>query len=136
MTHPASVLNAALISAWSADLQLAALLGPSGISDRPARGAQPPYVVVARHEVRPRDTDVSPGWEHRVRLHAWAHDPNTAEALSIAERLILVAESVTLNGPELWLTHVAHQSTQSGIDPKSGRGRAIIEWRFMTEPQA
>lgn len=136
MAHPVSLLNAALITAWSADAELNQLIGANAIFESPGRGLEPPYVVVTRHDVRGRNTDASPGWDHRLRVTIWAGDPNTKEALAIAERLVSVAANLTLSGPQLWLTHVEHVSTQSGIEPRSGRGRAVVDWRFLTEPQA
>lgn len=136
MAHPASILQTALVSAWNADPVVVAALGGGSILELPRRDTVAPYVVIASHHVLARDTDLSPGWEHRMRVRVWGGGPNRAEVLTLADALVTATGLVTLSGPELWLTLVRHMRTDSDIEPKSGRARASIEWRLFTEPQA
>jgi len=63
MTHPITALQGALVVAWRADAGLTALVGANAIFDAPIKGRGTPYIVIARHDLVPRDSDAarSPG---------------------------------------------------------------------------
>lgn len=136
MTHPANVLQAALLSLWTADPGVTAALGTGEITELPGRAALPPYVVLVRHDVLAHDADLAPGWEHRVRAHIWGQGPNRAEVLVIADALIAATSNLVLQGPQLWLGLAQHVRTDCAIERKTGRAQAVLDWRFLTEPQA
>ena len=94
MTHPITLLQEALVAAWRAD---AALAVP--VFDAPPKGQAGSYVAIVRHDIRARDGDLAPGYEHRLLLHVWHDQPSRAAALEIAEKLVataLAAESAAL----------------------------------------
>ncbi|MBI4047894.1 MAG: DUF3168 domain-containing protein [Devosia nanyangense] len=134
MTHPIVSLQAALVTAFRADAALAALIGANAIFDAPPLGGAGSYVVVARHDMRPRDGDLMPGNEHRLVLHVWHADPSRKGALAIAERLAAVAFEADLDDAELTVTHRRHEGTETAIDKDTGKARAALALRFHTEP--
>jgi hypothetical protein len=131
MTHPILQLQAMLVGALNADDELIELIGEDAVFDAPPKGRKPPYLVVARHDVRPRDGDAAPGHEHRVVLHAWAAEASRKAALAIAEPAIAVATG-PLSG-DLLVTHRVHERTETLIDQGTGFARAAVTLRYLTE---
>lgn len=134
MTHPILALQATLIPALKADAALTALIGANAVFDAPPRDQHPPYVVMARHDLLPRDGDLAPGHEHRVLIHVWAREPSRKAALTIAERVLAVALSAALDGPDLRVTHRRHERTDTAIDLDTGFARAAVVLRMLSEP--
>ncbi len=128
MTHPIVALQSALVAALKDDPDLAGV----GVFDAPGRGAAAPYLVVARHDLLPRDADIAPGFEHRVAVHCWAADPSRKAALALAERVVAVAEGLTASG--VLVTHRMHERTDTAIDLETGQARAGVALRFFSEP--
>ena len=128
MSHPIVALQSALVSALKADAGLTGV----GVFDAPVRGALAPYLVVARHDLLPRDGDLAPGFEHRVALHCWAADPSRRAALALAERVVAVGDGLTAAGVRV--THRAHERTDTAIDLETGQARAAVALRFFSEP--
>lgn len=132
MTHPILALQATLVAALAEDAALSATVGEEAVFDGPPKGRRPPYVVVARHDLLPRDGDETPGNEHRVLVHAWSAEASRKAVLAIADRVIAVAMSANLDD-ELMVTHRRHERTETAIDTGSGFARATIALRFFTE---
>ncbi|MEP7240425.1 MAG: DUF3168 domain-containing protein [Devosia sp.] len=132
MTHPIVTLQGMLVAAWRADTALAAL---APVFDAPPQATESPYVVIARHDVLPRDGDETPGHEHRIVLHAWAGEASRKSALAIAERLVAVALTTDLEGDVL-VTLRRHDRTETNIDRASGKARAAVTLTMFTEPTA
>jgi len=130
MSHPILELQSMLMAAPTADEALGALLG-SDIFDAPPKGRRPPYLVVAKHDIVPRDGDLTPGFEHRVVLHAWAAEASRKAVLAIVERVVGLALG-GLSGP-LTVTLARHVRTETAIDTGTGFARAVVELRFHTE---
>jgi len=128
MTHPIVALQAALVAALKDDPGLAGV----GVFDAPGRGAVAPYLVVARHDLLPRDGDEAPGFEHRVAVHCWAADPSRKAALALAERVVAVAEGLAASGVRV--THRSHERTDTAVDLETGQARAAVALRFYSEP--
>ena len=128
MSHPIVALQSALVSALKADAGLTGV----GVFDAPVRGALAPYLVVARHDLLPRDGDLAPGFEHRVALHCWAAEPSRRAALALAERVVAVGDGLTAAGVRV--THRAHERTDTAIDLETGQARAAVALRFFSEP--
>ncbi|MDC9823824.1 DUF3168 domain-containing protein [Devosia sp. ZB163] len=122
MTHPIIELQSALVANLRGDPGLAGV----GIFDAPPQAASPPYVAIARHDLLPRDGDVT--------LHVWAGQPSRKAALAIAERVVAVAEALTAVG--LAVTHIQHERTDTAIDGETGQARAAVAVRFFSEPVA
>jgi hypothetical protein len=127
MTHPIMLLQESLVAAWRAD---AALAVP--VFDAPPKGQAGSYVAIVRHDIRARDGDLAPGYEHRLLLHVWHDQPSRAAALEIAETLVATAlaaecETLTVNFSQ-------HAGTDTVIDTKTGRARAAVTLRFFTDP--
>jgi len=116
------------VAALKADAGLSGV----GVFDAPGKGAVAPYLVVARHDLLPRDGDLAPGFEHRVAVHCWAADPSRKAALALAERVVVVAGALTATG--LLVTHRVHERTDTAIDLDTGQARAVVGLRFFTEP--
>lgn len=133
MTHPIVALQTALVLALRADSALNELVG-SAVHDAPPVGTEAPYVAISRHDVVPRDGDLTPGNEHRVLLAIWSDQPSRRAALEIAERVLAVAQSFT--AADIAITHRRHERTDSAIDLDTGRARAALAFRFHTEPAA
>jgi hypothetical protein len=127
MTHPITLLQEALVAAWRADTTLVV-----PVFDAPPRGQAGSYVAIMRHDIRPRDGDLTPGHEHRLLLHVWHEQPSRAAALEIAE--MLVATALTAESTALAVTFRQHAGTDTSIDAKTGRARAAVTLRFFTEP--
>ena len=128
MTHPIVSLQTALVTAFRAEIEDVVVF------DAPPVGATGSYVVIARHDVRPRDGDLAPGSEHRLVLHVWHMDPSRERALALAEQLLAVALAADLDDAELTVTHRRHEGTETVIDKDTGRARAALALRFHTEP--
>lgn len=127
MTHPIALLQEALVAAWRAEDTLGV-----PVFDAPPKGQAGGYVAIARHDIRARDGDLTPGYEHRLLLHVWHEQPSRNAVLEIAETLVstaLAAECETLA-----VTFRQHAGTDTAIDTKSGRARATVTLRFFTEP--
>lgn len=135
MTHPITALQGALVAALRADLALAALVG-SAIFDAPVKGADTPYIVIARHDLVPRDADAAPGYDHRVLLHLWHPDASRRAVLAIADRVLVAALGAPLAPAGLVVTNRSHERTDTAIDPATGSARAALSLRFFTEPSA
>ena len=136
MTHPITLLQGALVAALRADAGLTALVGANAIFDAPRDGRAGPYVVIARHDLVPRDGDAAPGYEHRVLLHLWHPDPSRKAVLAIADRVLAVALAGSLAPAGLAVTNVSHDRTDTAIDLDMGSARAALTLRFFTEPSA
>lgn len=127
-------VQAALMTAWGADAPLALLLGEGAIFDAPPRGAKPPYVAILRHDVVPRDGDAAPGFEHRLTIHCWSPHPSRTRAMEIADRIERVAVMGALSPTGHVVTHRRHVRTQTAVDLSTGRARAAVELRLLSEP--
>ena len=136
MTHPIVALQTALVAALRSDAELTALVGPDAIFDAPPKGAAPPYLVIARHDLVPRDGDLAPGNDHRLILHLWHPDASRAAVLALAARVLAVALDESLAPAGLVVTNRSHDRTDTAIDLDSGAARAALTLRFFTEPSA
>ncbi|MHB1104213.1 MAG: DUF3168 domain-containing protein, partial [Devosia sp.] len=126
MTHPIVSLQSTLVPALTADAALTALIGANAVFDAPPRDKHPPYILIARHDLLPRDGDLAPGHEHRLLLHVWAREPSRKAALAIVERVLAVALGAALDGPDLRVTHRQHERTDTVIDLDTGHARAAL----------
>jgi hypothetical protein len=135
MTHPIVALQGALVVALRADATLTALIGQA-VFDAPPRGQVAPYVVIARHDLLPRDGDEPPGNEHRVTLHIWHADSSRKAVLAIADAAVAVLLGGVLAPPGLLVTFASLDRTETTIDLSSGAARAVLAFRFFTEPSA
>lgn len=134
MTHPIVSLQVSLLAALLADAQLVAALGGAFVFDAPPKGQNPPYVAISRHDALSRDGDETPGHDHRLLVQCWHPEPRRKAALDIAERVVAVALSADLSGPELLVTLIGHERTDTSIDMKTGYARAAVLLRVFTEP--
>lgn len=132
--HPIVQLQGRLLAALSADSALVALIGADAVFDAPPKGREPPYVVVTRHDVAPRDGDGTPGFEHRLVLQAWHTDASRKAVLAIAERVLATLTPQVLSGTGLKVTNVRLVSTQSAIDDKTGQARVALSVSIFSEP--
>ena len=99
-------------------------------------GQRDDRIVIARHDLVPRDADAAPGNDHRVLLHLWHPEPSRKAVLAIAD----AAAAVLLDGPltpaGLAVTFRNLDRTDSAIDLATGAARAAMTLRFFTEPSA
>jgi hypothetical protein len=126
MTHPILSLQATLVAA----------LRGAGLTmfDTPPQGQAPPYVVIGRHDVLPRDGDIAPGHEHRLLLQAWTAEASRKSAVALAELVVSTALAAELSSDELRVTLRRHDRPDTAIDPQTGRARAAIALTFFSEP--
>jgi len=136
MTHPITALQGALVAAWRADAGLTALIGTNAIFDAPIKGADTPYIVIARHDLVSRDGDLAPGYDHRVLLHLWHPDASRKAVLAVADWVLAVALGAPLAPAGLAVTNCSHERTDTAIDLETGAARAALTLRFFTEPSA
>ena len=134
MSHPIVALQGMLVAALRADAELTALAGADAVFDAPPQGRAAPYVLIARHDLLPRDGDDATGYEHRLLLHAWAGAASRKAVLAIVDRVVAVALSAELDGGGLVVTHRVHERTDTAIDLDSGRARAAVTLRMFSEP--
>jgi len=128
MTHPILSLQASLVAALrAADI---------AVFDAPPAGRTPPYVVIARHDVLPRDGDATPGHEHRLLLHVWAAEASRRAAVMLAEAVVGVAIGADLDSDELRVTLRRHDRTDTSMDAATGRARAAVALTFFSEPNS
>ena len=126
MTHPILALQATLV---------AALRGASlTVFDAPPAGTLPPYVTIARHDVLAHDGDDTPGYEHRLLLHAWVADPSRKAVVALTEAVVTATLAANLSSDALLVTLRRHDRTDSVIDATTGRARAAIAMTFYSEP--
>ena len=134
MSHPITELQTTLVTALLADSALTTALGGTKVFDAPRKNLAPPYVVIARHDVLPRDGDLTPGHDHRLLINCWHNAPSREDVLVLADRIVAVALSADLDSAELIVTHAQHDRTETAIDPQTGQSRAAIALRFFSEP--
>ncbi len=134
MVHPIADLQAAIITALSTDSALITAIGANAIFDMPPKAKSAPYIVILRHDLVVRDTDLAPGNDHRLQFQIWHTDPARAAVLVVADRVIQVLADADLSTPTLVVTHVQHQRTETMIDRKSGLARALLAYRIFSEP--
>ena len=134
MSHPIIALQGGLVAALRADAVLTGLIGADAVFDAPPKGKSAPYVLIARHDLLPRDGDDTPGYEHRLLLHAWASGSSRKAVLAIVDRVVEVALTAELDGGGVVVTSRAHERTDTAIDLDSGRARAAIMLRVFSEP--
>lgn len=133
MVHPILALQGAITAALEADAALVALIGPNGVLDAPPKGRNPPYLVFARHDIRPLDGDAAPLLEHRVALHVWSDAPSRKAVLLIVERAASVlAGPLVPEGRRVTLSRQERLETM--MDGKTGNARAMLALVFHTEP--
>ncbi len=127
MTHPILSLQATLVAA----------LRDAGLTvfDTPPQGQEPPYVVIARHDLLPRDGDAAPGHEHRLLLHTWTAEASRKSAVMLAELVVGTALGAELSSDQLTTTLKRHDRTDTAINPATGRARAAIALTFFSEPK-
>jgi hypothetical protein len=135
MTHPIVALQGALVTALRAEPTLSGLIG-TAVFDAPPRGQIAPYIVIARHDLLPRDGDDPPGNDHRVTLHIWHPDSSRRAVLAIADAVAAVLLGGTLAPPGLLVTFASLDRTDTTIDLPTGAARAGLALRFFTEPSA
>lgn len=128
-------IQTALVSAWSEDGPLTLLVGAGAVFDAPPKGRQPPYVTILSHAAAPRDGDETPGFEHRMTLHCWSPQPSRRSALEIADRIERVAVTGAVVPENHVLTLRRHIRTETTIDLATGRARAAVSFRFLSEPK-
>jgi len=133
MTHAITSLQGALVAALNGDAALTGLIGTNAVVDAPPKGMTPPYVAIARHDVVSRDADLAPGQEHRMVLQVWHSEANRRALLEIVEHVVAVATTAELSGAELVVTLARHVRTETQIDGKTGRARAAVMLRFLSE---
>ena len=133
MTHPIVALQGAMVAALRADAALTALIGPA-VFDAPPRGQVAPYVVIARHDVLPRDGDAAPGNDHRVTLNIWHPESSRKSVLAIADAAGAVLLAGMLAPAGLAVTFASLDRTDTSIDLSTGAARAVLALRFFTEP--
>ena len=129
MTHPILALQASLVAALRADPAIA-------LFDAPPAGQSPPYVVIARHDLLPRDGDAATGYEHRLLFHAWVADASRKAVVALAETLVSRALAATLDSAALKVTLRRHDRTDTSIDANTGRARAAVAMTFYSEPNS
>jgi hypothetical protein len=134
MTHPIIDLQTSIIGKLNADAPLVALIGANAIFDMPPKGKTAPYLAIIRHDLIVRDTDLTPGNDHRLQLRLWSPDPSRAKVLDAGERVIAVLISEMLSTVTLKVTTVRHQRTDTAIDLKTGRAYATMAFRILSEP--
>jgi hypothetical protein len=130
--HPIVAMQQSLLAALAADAGLVLLVG-GAIFDAPPRGAVPPYLAIARHDIAPRDGDAAPGHEHRLVIHAWSGEPSRRAVLAMIERVLAVALAADLSAGGLLVTHRQHERTETAIDAETGFARAAVTLRLFSE---
>lgn len=128
MSHPIVALQKGLVAALEAAPELVGV----GVFDAPPKGAAPPSIAIARHDVLPRDGDLTPGFEHRLVLHCWAAGPSRRAALELVSAALACVEAMTVSDG-LRITHVAHERTDTAVDTETGRARAALAVRIYSE---
>jgi len=134
MTHAITALQTSIVSALNADPALVALIGLNAVFDMAPKGKTGPYIVVVRHDLMARNTDLSPGNEHRLHLQLWHMEPSREKLLAMVDRVVAVVTSANLNSVSLNVTNIDHQRCDTAIDLKSGRARALVVFRLFSEP--
>jgi hypothetical protein len=135
MPHPIVALQGALVAALRADATLTALIA-AAVFDAPPRGQVAPYVVIARHDLLPRDGDDPPSNDHRVTLNIWHPESSRKAVLSIADAAAAVLLGGGLAPTGLIVTFASLDRTDTSIDLATGAARAVLSLRFFTEPSA
>ncbi|WP_342358531.1 DUF3168 domain-containing protein [Terrarubrum flagellatum] len=133
MTQPLLALQAAIVATLNGDAELVALLG--GAKTYEQAPAATIYPWIAFEEMRARDNSVSdfPGHELRVSLLCVSRQPGSAEALTIAARVVELLDDANLTLDGHRLIHLAATSVdliRAGKDPVR---KARISLRAVTE---
>lgn len=134
MTHPIIDLQTSIISHLNADVALTTAIGIGAIFDVPPKGKSGPYIVFSRHDLIVRNTDIAPGNDHRIQIGIWVPEPSKEMALTLAERVISVVTGEALSTIDLRITTVSHLRTDTAIELKTGRARALVHFRILSEP--
>lgn len=125
-----------LVSAWASDTELLAALGGAFVFDAPPKGQIPPYVTVIRHDVTPRDGDLTPGAIHRIVVQCWHPLASRRAVLTLSDRIVAVALNAALSSEGLLVVNRQFEKLETAIDLKTGHARANVTLRFFIEPAA
>lgn len=129
-------LRTAVFQRLSADAALAGLLGGARIFDEPPRAAAPPYVVLAGLETSDLSGDDAPVHEHGLSLEVWSREGGLSEALRVSDRLVRLLDGAALALDGFRLATLDWVFTDAGRAAESGRRRAALKFRAVTEPLA
>lgn len=134
MANPILALRAAILARAAADPQLVALMGGAvRLHDEPPRAAGSVYGVFGDASARDGSTDLSRGHEQDLAIAIWGEPGSALAALTVAERLatLLHDAPLTLDGHRLVNLRVA--AIDTARDEKTGRTRATLRLRAVTE---
>ncbi len=134
MSDAITALQTSIVAALNADGALSALIGADAVFDMAPKGKAAPFVTIVRHDLIVRDADLSPGNDHRLHLQLWHPEPSREKLMAMVERVVAVVTGTDLDSVSLNVTHVAHQRTETAIELKSGRARALVVFRLFSEP--
>ncbi len=117
-----------------ADAALTGLLGGPHIYEEPPRALEGPHVVHGEADMRDWSTGSSHGLQHAFELVVWAARPGDgASALAIAARIGALLHEASLALPGQTLVSLRFDACALRRDGKSGRTRATLTFRALTE---
>ena len=132
MTNAVNALLVGLQQAVKANVELMAVLGPQGLSDRTIRPQRFPALVVGAVEARDFSTGEADGAEILLTLEAWsAVSRREAEGLVAEVRRLADSLPETLDG--FRLVNFRHRRTTSRREVKAGLFVAEAGFRAVVE---
>ena len=134
MSTAAVALRAAIHTALTADVALAALLGGGKIYDEPPKAAAFPYVALGEARIRNFSAGDEPGEEHQLTLHVWSRQGGHSEAHRIAGALLNALDDapLALDGHRLVNLRFALADVRRVADGRTYQ--ALVRFRAVTEP--
>jgi hypothetical protein len=132
---PTWLLQQSLFAALSADVGLAALIGPGRIYDDVPQGTPLPYVTLGPAAAQDWSTGSEHGTEHLVTVHVWsgARGKKQAHEILRAVRAALHDQPLSLAGHHL--LNLRHQRSELRRTPDGTAIHATARFRAVTEPE-
>jgi tryptophan 2,3-dioxygenase len=132
MTNAVNALLVGLQQAVKADVELMAVLGPQGLSDRTIRPQRFPALVVGAVEARDFSTGEAEGAEILLTLEAWSA-VSRREAEGLVAEVRRLAESLPEALDGFRLVNFRHRRTTSRREVKAGLFVAEAGFRAVVE---
>jgi hypothetical protein len=128
-------LQAAIVAALRADMELVTLLGGADrIQDRVPPGRALPFVAIGRTSAQDWSTDDRTGEEHLVTLRCWSRATSRDEVMAMAERISAALAGLAGVAGDTWVVSFEPVSGDHGYEPADRAWRARLRFRALTEP--
>jgi hypothetical protein len=134
MTGPLLALRNAILAHLAQDADLVAAMGGAlELHDEPPRGIVPVYAQFGDAVARDWSSDLVEGHEQILAIAVWARPGSGASALLVADRMQALLHDAELARDGHNLVSLRVTACEITRDERSGRGRATLRLRALSE---